>query len=193
VFITFNYKTRGFTFLELIVTVSIAAMLIALAAPALQQFIVRSEMQSLSNDFVNAFQRARLEAVNRNMCVTICPIRNIANNSPKCSAALAGDDWNANGWIIYLNPTCDTAITNSDPSSTSNIFLTRDPSSARFNLMAESGKDNFTFSPKGVLATSTATRINLMDSRDVNSTLNRTICVDRMGRTRIIAGSASCS
>jgi type IV fimbrial biogenesis protein FimT len=184
-----NDLNSGFTVVELLVTITMVAILMALAVPSLQQFLVRSEMQSLSNDFANALQKARLEAVSRNMCVTVCPGQNLATN-PQCRATLPSDNWNASGWLVYINPTCDTTITSADPATPANIFIVREPSNARFSLSGHNSIENFTFSSRGVLANAAATRVTLMDTENSANSLNRDICIDRMGRTRIEAEGA---
>lgn len=183
--------SRGFTLIELLVTVAVLAVLMSLAAPALQQFIIRSEMQSLSNDFNNALQKAKLEAVSRNACVTVCAARQASGGNFTCRNSLIGDDWNQSGWLVYLNRACDTSITTADPASSNDIFLHRQPSSDRFSLM-DTGSSSYSFSPRGVLTNAAAGSVNLSEVDNVNNPLNRTICIERTGRTRIIGFGGTC-
>ena len=179
---------RGFTLIELLVVIAIAAILATLAAPSLISFVNRSAMQSVSNDFLGAMQRARAEAVNRNMCTTICKSASTDNAAPRC--APAGDDWHI-GWIVYLNPTCDRTITTADPANVGDIIMIRQPGDARYTLVTSSSTKSITFGPQGNIGLATATTFSLQDSQNTSNPMNRSICVDVMGRTRI-APDAGC-
>lgn len=178
-------------------TLAIAAILATLAAPSVVQFARRSEMQSLSNDFLSDLQRTRTEAVTRNACATMCRTANPDSASPKCSTTASGNYTSAQwqlGWIAYHNPTCDRTVTASDPSDAGNIFLIRQPADTRFNLTAtaSSPSKSLTFGPQGNIPLASADKFNLIDSTDTSSILNRSICIDVMGRARIIAYAGSC-
>lgn len=175
---------RGFTLIELLVVIAIAAILASLAAPSLNQFLSRSEMQSVSNDFLNAMQRARSEAVTRNTCVTVCKSSSTDNAAPRCTPA--GDDWHI-GWLVFTNAACDRNITTADPANAGDIVAIRQPGNARYTLVAGGGTPpkSITFGPQGNIGLSAATTFSLQDSQNSANTLNRSICVDIMGRTRL--------
>ncbi len=59
-------RTPGFTLIELIVTIAVAAILATLAAPSFRQFIVSQRIKNASFDVVSALSLARSEAVTRN-------------------------------------------------------------------------------------------------------------------------------
>ena len=182
-----NKLPRGFTLIELLVVIAIAAVLAALAAPSIIQFARRSAMQSLSNDFVGGLQRARTEAVNRNFCVTVCRSANPEANAPRCSTTASGiyqaDDWHI-GWIVYLNPTCDRNVTSADPAVPGDVILVRQAGDPRYTL-ASNGNNSFTFSPQGNIPIGSAGNFTLKDGSDSNNQMNRSICIDVMGRARI--------
>jgi type IV fimbrial biogenesis protein FimT len=191
----FHKLPRGFTLIELLVVIAIAAVLASFAAPSIVQFARRSAMQSLNNDFVSGLQRARLEAVNRNTCATICKSINPEASAPRCtpgaSGAYDGDDWHM-GWIVYLNPTCDRTVTAADPSDAGNIVTVRPPSDIRYTLVTSAGVKSITFGPQGNIPLSSAGRFSLQDSVDAGNAMNRSICVDIMGRARIITDGGAC-
>ncbi len=179
---------RGFTLIELLVVIAIAAILATLAAPSLTAFINRSAMQSVSNDFLGAMQRARAEAVNRNMCTTICKSATTDDAAPRCTPGASGvytaDDWHM-GWLVYLNPTCDRTVTTADPANVGDIIMIRQPGNVRYGLATATNTRSITFGPQGNIGLASATTFSLQDSQNSSNPMNRSICVDVMGRTRL--------
>lgn len=181
---------RGFTLIELLVVIAIAATLATLAAPSMTQFINRSAMQSVSNDFLNAMQRARAEAVNRNTCTTVCKSATTDAAAPRCTPGASGvygaDDWHM-GWLVYINSACDRTITTADPANVGDIIMIRQPGNVRYTLVAggTTPPKSITFAPQGNIGLAAATTFSLQDSQNTANSLNRSICVDIMGRTRI--------
>jgi len=83
-------KQNGFTLVELMITVSIAAILASLAVPSFNEAMVNSKLNSLANSFVASAQLARSEAIKRNTTVTLCA----SSDGNSCSG-----DWK-NGWVV---------------------------------------------------------------------------------------------
>jgi type IV fimbrial biogenesis protein FimT len=69
---SFIIQNKGFTLIELMVTIAIVAILAMLAAPSLRDLMVKNEFASVGNEFNGSIMRARNEAVSRNSCVTMC-------------------------------------------------------------------------------------------------------------------------
>jgi type IV fimbrial biogenesis protein FimT len=66
-------RQRGFTMTELMVTVGIAAILTAVAAPPLMAMIASQRVKTATFDLYSAMSYARSEAIKRNAVVTITP------------------------------------------------------------------------------------------------------------------------
>lgn len=63
----------GFTLVELMVTVALAAMLMAMAHPSFTSLTNNSRLTAAANEFVSAIQLARTEAIRLNRRVAVCP------------------------------------------------------------------------------------------------------------------------
>jgi len=190
---TCSNRFAGLTLIELLVTIALLAIIASLAAPAIGTFVSRSAMRGISADFTLALQRARSEAINRNMCVTMCMSSNSSLSPPKCTTS--GDDWGI-GWIVFLNPSCDTSITTANPKTANpieTVVLVRDTSGARYSLQnGNSGTRSITFGARGNTRSSTAASFNLVDTQvSANDPINRTFCLDLAGRVRTTDGGCS--
>jgi type IV fimbrial biogenesis protein FimT len=95
-------RAAGFTLIELMVTVAIAAILLALAVPNFSGTLKASRTSSQIRELANALTYARSEAVARGQEVRMCP----SSNQTSC-----GGTW-SQGWIIFLNPNEDDVYDN---------------------------------------------------------------------------------
>ncbi len=85
---------RGFTLVELMVTVVVLAVLIAIGMPAMNGLINSNRLTAQSNELVGAIQMARSEAIKRNAPVSMCGSLDGVN----CAAA---GDWAQ--WLVVLD------------------------------------------------------------------------------------------
>lgn len=65
-------RSRGFTLIELMITLTVAVILIAIAIPSFNYLTVSSKLTTVSNGLVTALNTARMEAIKRNNLVTSC-------------------------------------------------------------------------------------------------------------------------
>lgn len=85
----------GYTLLELLITLSIIAILAAIAVPSFEGMMDNNKQSAALNKLLGELHFARSEAVKRSRQVVICP--SINNNT--CSAAQV---WNS-GWIMFVD------------------------------------------------------------------------------------------
>ena len=91
-------QKNGFSLLELMIALAIAAILLGLAVPSLQSFVGSSEMSATNNQFVYSLQTARSEAIKRAGPVGLCPSADPLADEPSC-----GSGNYANGWIVFVD------------------------------------------------------------------------------------------
>lgn len=85
---------RGFTVLELMITVAVLAILLGMAVPAYRDTIRNNQIAASSAALVTALSLARNEAMKRGRRVSVC-----AANANVCAA---GTNW-SNGWIVFVD------------------------------------------------------------------------------------------
>lgn len=91
------HKTQtGFTLMEMIATIVIAAIMITMAVPGLATFMNNNRMVTQINDFVASANIARMEAVKRAAHVVVCKSSNLT------SCATSGGGWEQ-GWIAFVD------------------------------------------------------------------------------------------
>jgi type IV fimbrial biogenesis protein FimT len=84
----------GFTIIELLVTMTLAAILIGIAVPSFRGMMANNRVVAQSNDFVGAINFARSQAITTNSTVTLCRATTAAATA--CAGSLGA--WV--NWII---------------------------------------------------------------------------------------------
>lgn len=86
-------RSRGVTLIEMMVTLAVAAILLAAAVPSFTSLIQNNRAATQVNEFVAAVHAARGEAIKRGMPVTLCA----SSNQQQCNA---GSTWSS-GWVVF--------------------------------------------------------------------------------------------
>jgi type IV fimbrial biogenesis protein FimT len=87
--------SRGFTLYELLVTLGLAAILVAIGLPSFAAMAARSRQAVEINALFHAIHLARKESIMRRQVVTLCP----STDGISCQA---DGDWSV-GWIMFNN------------------------------------------------------------------------------------------
>lgn len=90
---------RGFTLLELMIVVSLAAVILSLGVPGFQDFIRNNRHATELNNLISTLQVARSEAVSRNRRIGICPTTDNTN----CAG---NTNWEV-GWMVFVDENGD--------------------------------------------------------------------------------------
>ena len=127
---------RGFTLIEMLITLVVAAILLGLAIPSYNDAVLGSRVSNLANDLIASIQLARGEAIKRNAPVTLCR----SANGTTC--AVAGS-WEQ-GWIVAQGAT---------------VFQYQQPAPTGFKVVAAGGAGTLTFQPIGIGATAATFKV----------------------------------
>ena len=87
----------GFTLIELVIVIALAALLTTLALPSFRAIIQNNRATTQANGLLSSLNLARSEAVKRGVRVTLCSSVDQATCTDPPSA-----DW-ATGWIIFAD------------------------------------------------------------------------------------------
>lgn len=102
-----NSKRRGhtgFTLLELLISIMLMALLLAIGLPALHNLVLNSRITAATDKFLSALSLARSEAIRRGQQVTMCHSADLKS----CDSGNA-KNWDE-GWIIFTDPNADGDI-----------------------------------------------------------------------------------
>lgn len=91
---------RGFTIVELMITVAMAAILLVIAVPSFRNITLTNKLNTTTNGLVNAINVARMEAIKRNSSTQFCSNSTDANTGDTLGGACGieiGAVWALNG------------------------------------------------------------------------------------------------
>lgn len=134
---------RGFSLIELLITLAIVAIVAVFGLPMLGDFTRDSRVVSRTNDMVAALNFARSEAVKRTEFVSLCP----SSDQASCTG---GTDWTV-GWIVWLD---ETGPGDGSVDSGETIIRVGSPTQA---MSISSGTDAITYDTGGALSGSGVT------------------------------------
>jgi type IV fimbrial biogenesis protein FimT len=100
-FVDFGNSQTGFTLIELIISLVVAAILFGIAAPNLANIIREHRLSGQVNGFVADLNFARSEAIQRNTAVTVCKSGDPFADPPVCTTT-STTPWTT-GWVIFVD------------------------------------------------------------------------------------------
>ncbi|MCW8166981.1 prepilin-type N-terminal cleavage/methylation domain-containing protein [Verminephrobacter aporrectodeae subsp. tuberculatae] len=175
-------RNGGFTLIELMITIALAAVLMTLAAPSFVQYQRNSELTSITNSLLTAINAAKSEAMKTGRNAFVRPRATL---------------WTS-GWIVYVDTNRDNTYTN----GTDTTVQTQEAIKAYFNItstgIAAGSTPYIEFNGSGytIDQTGSPVALNLSIARTDAANASeetRRIVVARTGRVRACKPSADTS
>jgi type IV fimbrial biogenesis protein FimT len=162
-------QNKGFTLIELVVTIAIGAIVLTVGIPSFQTVILNNRLVTQTNTFIGALTLARTEAIKNGANTSIC----ISNNGSSCTG---GTNW-GEGWIVFSDLNGDGAVNGND-----NIWLFNGALKGSNTLYYNTSINAITFNARGLPAGFQNGTFSLCDTRGAD--FGRFIAVARTGRAR---------
>ena len=179
-------KYRGFTMVELVITLAIAAIIVGLAVPSFSQMIKNNRRDVRINQILNTLTLARSEAIKRGDNVTVCK----SSDGLSCNCDGADSNWQV-GWITFVNPanqsntpgdvTCSSPVAIPSPVPDGDVVRKHEALSSDSSLIGGNFANFITYRPDGF--SNNNGNFVLCDSRGLTEA--RKIVVSKTGRGRI--------
>lgn len=120
---------RGFTLVELMVTLAVLVILLAVAVPSFRSITLGNRLTTNANELVGAIQTARMEAIKRNARTQFCSNSAASNNSDVLGTACAASA----GGVVALSGSNAVLVRESNLSLTGDLQLRGDVTALRFS------------------------------------------------------------
>ena len=155
--------SRGFTLVELMVTLAVLAIVLAIAIPSYQGLTRSSRITSLSNELIASLALARSEAVRRGKTVKVCKADANAS-TPACSSGAAWTD----GWLVDVGGTVIRTVQISNT-----------------GISISTAADEVEFRPNGTSSAAVTITISLTGCTSGESNAKRVISISNTGRSSV--------
>jgi len=99
---------QGYTMMEILMVIAVAAILVAVAVPSLEDTVSRNARDSIQLDLMSSLALARSQAVTLSTTVSVCH----SSNQSTCSNT-TGSDWNQ-GWLVFSDFDADGVVDSGD-------------------------------------------------------------------------------
>lgn len=163
----------GFTLVELVITLAVVALLVALTVPSFRSTVQNNRATAQSNKLVTALNLARGESVKRGLPVTVCASTDTGSATPTCSGV---NDWST-GWFVFT----DNNVTGAP--SVGTVLKVWEPLEGNPTLVASGAATPFVrYAASGQVTPATTFTLTLPDC---TGTQRRSIDVAVMGRVSV--------
>lgn len=178
-----KFSHRGLTLIELMITLVILGVTVAVATPAMQQLIHGSRLRTETSRLLDAVNLARSEAVLRNIPVTLCPSAMAVSGVAACGGRFA------DGWIVFTNRNRDPVV-DADSDEVIRVFEAIPSGYSLTNLAGTAAaQEPVTYLPDG----SSRRNLSLLVCSPRSYRLQPwTVVLNTVGRARAARGEGQC-
>ncbi len=163
---------RGMTMIEILITVVVLAVLMAIAVPSFRNASLGSQLSAAANNLLASVQLARSEAIKRNTEMTLCASAD--------GEACAGSGGWEQGWIIII-----------DPLVPDTVLQYQQGLPDRYRVTQAGGTVEVKFQPIGIGATATSFTVC---RDDPDGSQERIVTISATGSARVTTTTAgTCS
>lgn len=135
---------HGFTLVELLVTVAVLAVIVALGIPSFTDALRGWQRDVATRSFTSHVQMARTEAIKTSRQVVMCA----STNGTSCSGS---DNWGT-GWVVFVDTDEDEAVGADD-----RVLAVQGELRGLKRMEANNNRDFFFFLPSGLMPASQST------------------------------------
>ena len=172
-------RQRGFTLVELMVTITLVAILTSLAIPSFGEILRQWRRDSATRGLLTSLQLARTESIRTSRHAIVCP----STNGTSCAAST---EWST-GWIAFLDDGGGTPanVNNQALDANEPVLKVVSAQAGIASLTSSGGVQLLHFMPN-VLMASAPTMFTVTPSGATSSTKVDRITVSRVGRVSVV-------
>lgn len=172
----FQRFQKGFTLVELVITLAVAGVLLGIGVPNFQNFVKNNRMVSQTNEIMADLNYTRSEALKRSRNVHICKTSDPKAVTPVCNATTS-DAW-TKGWLIWADENGNNVL---DNSPVNELLRINEGASGSITIKTTNAdiKNEVIFTKLGLLSNLGGT-FNLCDDR--GSSKGRVVSITTTGR-----------
>lgn len=164
-------RQAGFTLVELMITVAVLGIIMAIAMPRLTAFVNLNRLNGAAGELTAAMQLGRSEAIRRNSAVTVCATTDGSTCAPSTT-------WGR--WIM---------VGTDNASGAANVIRDETPAAP---LRVSGPNAGVRFRPSGLLDAATAINVCIPTSEPVQNQRVVSVMVSGTVRTTAASGAGGC-
>lgn len=131
-------RSRGFTLIELMITIAVLAIVVTVAVPSFRNIIISNSVSFDRDEFFSLVAFARSEAIKRGTAVTVCK----SADGASCDDSLSWED----GWLLFHDADGDGVKDTGDESVRAVAAL-----DAQVAMSHGGGADRITYDSRGLI------------------------------------------
>ena len=170
---------RGVTLIELLVTLAVAAIVVALGAPSFMRVLARHAIAAQAEELQDAVRIGRTEAMRRSGPAVLC------RTEPADAGHCAGSGGSWQTWLLF-------ADTDRNGTFNAGDSLLREHFEASRRMTVTSDAASIRFEATGIAHSDAGNTTIVLSPNDGDRAQQRQVCVNTRGEVVVVAGDAAC-